>query len=68
MDDFEDKLKERWQQRRKKAYNWPRLLLMILVVVAIFYAMARMQNAGSIVSKPSASVVDSLASDKAQNP
>ncbi|MDD2228011.1 MAG: hypothetical protein PHY48_01205 [Candidatus Cloacimonetes bacterium] len=68
MEDFEDKMKERWQQRRKKAYNWQRLLLMILVVVAIFYTMARLQNTGNIVTKPAASVVDTLAADKVQNP
>jgi ABC-type nitrate/sulfonate/bicarbonate transport system permease component len=68
MQDFEDRMKERWQQRRKKAYNWQKLLLMALVLVAIWYTMARLQNADNIVSTPSASSVDSLAKDAEQNP
>lgn len=68
MDDFEDRIKERWNQRRKKAYNWQKLLLMVLVVVAIFYTMGRLQDAGNIVSKPAASVVDTLASETEPQP
>jgi hypothetical protein len=42
MTDFEDKVKDRWKERRKKAYNWPKILIMLFVLVAIFYAMNRL--------------------------
>jgi hypothetical protein len=63
MDDFEDKMKERWRERRKKAYNWPKLLIMLFVLVAIFYAMGRMQTTKNVVINPAASVTDSLQAD-----
>ncbi len=68
MDDFEDKIKERWQHRRKKAYNWQKLIIMVLAVVAIFYTMSRLQNTGNIVTKPAASVVDSTQTTPEQTP
>lgn len=66
MDEFDDKMKQRWNERRKKAYNWPKLLIMLFVLVAIFYAMNRLQNTGNVVVNPSASVVDSTAVDTLQ--
>jgi len=63
MDDFDDKMKERWHERRKKAYNWPKLLIMLFVLVAIFYAMGRLQTTKNVVVNPSASVTDSLHAD-----
>ncbi len=63
MDDFEDKMKERWRERRKKAYNWPKLLIMLFVLVAIFYAMGRLQTTKNVVINPAASVTDSLQAD-----
>ncbi len=68
MQDFEDRMKERWSQRRKKAYNWKKLLLMGLVLVALWYTMSRLQNAGNVFTTPSATTVDSLAADKEQLP
>jgi len=63
MGDLQDKMKERWQEKRKKSYNWPKLIIMILAVVAIFYAMNRLSNTSNVVSTPAATVVDSLAAD-----
>ncbi|MDD4308891.1 MAG: hypothetical protein PHO32_00790 [Candidatus Cloacimonetes bacterium] len=63
MDEFDDKLKERWQHRRKKSYNWTKLAIMVFAVVAIFWAMNHLQNSGSIVNNPSASVIDSTQTD-----
>jgi hypothetical protein len=60
MNDFDDKMKERWQQHRKKAYNWPKLLLMVLAVVAIFYVMNRSPQVGELVNKQGVSVSDSM--------
>lgn len=63
MNDFEDKLKERWNARRKKAYNWPKLLIMVFVLIAIFYAMNRLGDTKNVVVNPSASTVDSVYAD-----
>ncbi len=63
MDDFDDKVQERWKTRRKKAYNWPKLLIMIFVLVAIFYTMNRLGNTKNVVVNPSASTVDSVSAD-----
>lgn len=66
MNDMQDKIKDRWQTRRKKAYNWPKLLLMVLAVAAIFYVMNRPPSKTSIVSQPTATVTDSLKADSLQ--
>ena len=63
MGDLQDKLQERWQEKKRKAYNWPKLVIMILLVVAIFYAMNKLNDASNVVGTPKASVVDSLAAD-----
>jgi len=44
MDDLNDKIKERWQQRRKKSYNWTKLVIMFVVLVAILWAIGKMNN------------------------
>ncbi|GAB1366904.1 MAG TPA: hypothetical protein PL160_05780, partial [Candidatus Cloacimonas sp.] len=63
MTDFEDKVKDRWKERRKKAYNWPKILIMLFVLVAIFYAMNRLGDTKNVVVNPSSSVVDTLRDD-----
>jgi len=65
MTDFEDKVKDRWKERRKKAYNWPKILIMLFVLVAIFYAMNRLGDTKNVVVNPSSSVVDTLRDDSA---
>jgi len=63
MNDFEDKLKERWKERKKKAYNWPKLLIMVFVLIAIFYTMNRLSNTKNVVVNPAASTIDSTQTD-----
>ncbi len=63
MDDFEDKVKERWRERRKKAYNWPKILIMLFVLIAIFYAMNRLGDTKNVVVNPSSAIVDTLQND-----
>jgi uncharacterized membrane protein YvbJ len=63
MNDFEDKLKERWKERKKKAYNWPKLLIMVFVLIAIFYTMSRLSNTKNVVVNPAATTVDSTQTD-----
>lgn len=59
MNDLNDKVSERWQQRRKKGYNWPKLIVMVLVLAAILYAMSILQNTGNVQAVPSATTSDS---------
>lgn len=44
MDEMNDKLKERWQQRRKKSHNWTKLIIMVAALVGILWAMGEMQK------------------------
>ncbi|MDD2596176.1 MAG: hypothetical protein PHT47_00240 [Candidatus Cloacimonetes bacterium] len=60
MNDLNDKITERWQTRRKKGNNWPRLAVMVLVLAAILYAMGILHRSANVVSNvPSASTQDS---------
>ncbi len=62
MDDFNDKMNDRWKEKRKKAYNWPRLIIMILALIAILYIMNHLGNTKN-VQTPSATVTDTLQAD-----
>ncbi len=62
MDDFEDKMKERWKERRKKAFNWPKLIIMTLALIVILYLMNHLGETNRIVN-PSASTVDTTQTD-----
>ncbi len=66
MDDFNDKMKERWQNKRKKAYNWPKLILMVLALIVILYLMNHLGNTKNVVTNPAASVTDTLQADTLQ--
>lgn len=68
MSDLNDKIEERWQQRRKKGYNWPKLAAMLLILVGIWYGMSMLKRAGNVVNTPSAEVVDSTATTGGMNP
>jgi len=59
VSDLNDKVNERWQQRRKKGYNWPKLIVMLLILVAIFYAMNMLQNGSNVQGVPMAETTDS---------
>lgn len=66
MNDFNDKMKERWKDKRKKAYNWPRLIIMVLALIIILYLMNHLGNTKNVVQNPSASVTDTLQEDTLQ--
>ena len=66
MNDFNDKMKERWKDKRKKAYNWPRLIIMVLALIIILYLMNHLVNTKNVVQNPSASVTDTLQADTLQ--
>lgn len=61
MKDFNEKYSERLQRPRKKAYNWPKLIVMTLVLVAILYLMNILGKSDNISSVPSAVTADSSA-------
>ena len=66
MNDFNDKIKDRWKEKRKKAYNWPKLILMVLALIIILYLMNHLGNTKNVVQNPSASVTDTLQADTLQ--
>ncbi len=66
MNDLNDKMKERWKDKRKKAYNWPKLIIMVLALIIILYLMNHLGNTKNVVQNPSASVTDTLQADTLQ--
>jgi hypothetical protein len=48
MEDFNKRLRERWQQRRSKAGNWTGLLIKILILVAIVFTIQRLTRSRNI--------------------
>jgi len=38
MDDMNDRIRQRWQDRRAKNYNWKKLIIMVLALVLIILA------------------------------
>ncbi|MCB5247733.1 MAG: hypothetical protein PHD87_00270 [Candidatus Cloacimonetes bacterium] len=46
MTDIEEKYRERWQDKRKKTYDWKRLVIMILATFAIFILIDRLNKVG----------------------
>ena len=42
MKDINDKLRERWQDRRKKSFNWTKILIMLAALIAILYVMSQL--------------------------
>lgn len=48
MKDMNDKLRERWQDRRKKSFNWTKILIMLAALIAILYVMSQLGNMDNI--------------------
>ncbi|MCB5279698.1 MAG: hypothetical protein PHY41_07725 [Candidatus Cloacimonetes bacterium] len=46
MSDLNDKVEERWKSRRKKGYNWPKLIAMLLILIALIYVMGILGRMG----------------------
>lgn len=63
MNDLHEKMRERWQDKKKKAYNWPKVIIMLAALAAIFYAMGRLDTASRKSVAPSATITDTLATD-----
>ncbi|MCB5234693.1 MAG: hypothetical protein LHW60_05575 [Candidatus Cloacimonetes bacterium] len=68
MRDFNETTEEKWRKRRKKGYNWPKLIVMIVLLGAIIYAMSALKKAGNIVSAPMAEVQTEVPETQIDNP
>ncbi|HOZ01120.1 MAG TPA: hypothetical protein PLG20_04840 [Candidatus Syntrophosphaera sp.] len=61
MTDLDDKYRERLNERRKSAYNWKRLIIMGLALLAILIAINRLNKVGTGARQPAAEYIDSTA-------
>ena len=61
MSDLQDKYKERWSDRRKKGYDWKKLAIMGLALVALLILINRLGRAGNAPAAPSADVIATTA-------
>lgn len=52
-----DKLRERWQDRRKKSFNWTRILIMLGALIAIIVVMSKLSTIDNIDMKNSEAAV-----------
>ncbi|MCB5252602.1 MAG: hypothetical protein RBR69_05745 [Candidatus Cloacimonadaceae bacterium] len=59
MNDLNEKIEERWRQKRNKGYNWPKLIVMLAILAALIYGMGQLQKMGKSTVEPSAQVQDS---------
>jgi hypothetical protein len=48
MDNFNQKLRDRWQQKRKKASNWTGLLIKVLILVALVFVIRKLSKSENI--------------------
>ncbi len=67
MTDVDEKYRERWKDKRKKTYDWKRLIIMILALVAVLYALNRLNNVGKN-DEPKVEFVDPDSEQNEPNP
>ena len=48
MGDIKRKLDERWQNKRKSSFNWVKVIIMLLILVAILVIMNKLNQTESI--------------------
>jgi hypothetical protein len=65
VSDLNEKIEERWRSRRKKGYNWPRLIAMLLILVALWYSLGVLKHMGSDESMIMSGQSDTLAVENA---
>lgn len=58
MTDYQDKYRERWKDRRKRSYNWKKLVIMILALVVILIVINRLNKIGEIQQQPDAEFIE----------
>ncbi len=59
MSDMNDRLRDRWNERRKKAYNWKKLIILALILVALLVLMHRLNKATETEREQQVEVIDS---------
>lgn len=64
MTDLDEKYRERWQDKRKKTYDWKRLAIMVLALIAIFIVLNRLNK----VSEKELPSIEYTAPDSSQAP
>jgi flagellar basal body-associated protein FliL len=60
MTDMNDRLRERWNDRRKKGTNWTKLIIMVLILVAILVAMNWLGREAQEQTNPKTETSDSV--------
>ncbi len=48
MKDFHDKIKERWEEKRKKAGSWQKFFFLLLLLIVIFLLISRLNRVRQI--------------------
>ncbi len=61
MNDLDEKYRERWRDRRKRAYNWKKLLIMVLALAALLILMNRLNRVANSVPQAPTEFIDSTA-------
>jgi hypothetical protein len=62
MKDLNEKLRQRWQEKRSKASNWRGLLIKVILFIALLYAVSKFNTSKNIVWSGKAPVADSVQS------
>ncbi|MFB3844858.1 MAG: hypothetical protein ACE14O_03790 [Candidatus Cloacimonadaceae bacterium] len=63
MNDWNDKLRERWQEKRKKSSNWTSLIIKVVVLLLILYAIAKIGTGSSLDWSKFSPQADSVRTD-----
>ncbi len=66
MKDMNDQIEDRWRSRRKKGYNWPKLIAMVLILVALWYASVTLKRMGDNQTMIMTEETDSLSTPTGQ--
>jgi len=64
--DMNDQIEDRWRSRRKKGYNWPKLIAMVLILVALWYASVTLKRMGDNQTMIMTEETDSLSTPAGQ--
>lgn len=66
MKDMNDQIEDRWRSRRKKGYNWPKLIAMVLILVALWYTSVTLKRMGDNQTMIMTEETDSLSTPAGQ--
>lgn len=63
MNDMNDKMRERWNERRRKSNSWKKLIIMVVVLIAIMWSINKLGTSKNVNWKPGVETIDSLNAD-----